>query len=494
MSKKILRWFGAMALLALTAASPAVSGEYQGFADRYAVQVGDLNSDGRQDLHLRFKPPVLPVMLDDIAIPIAPRIPVKDFVLQQDSSGGFSLVPNLTAAQQASISAWGEIAAQLIYGDFNVDGMIDVLIRGVSGFVPGAKDAIVFAPQAHGASPAHVRSWDTGLEWFVRDVVGWVEDSEHYYDPGLVHACQPRLVWIPVHEGDEFGNVWYRWEPVQVVVCGTYLDTTNYSVPALEFLNEFIYSLRFGDLWPQVDEAPQVSQILKSVLGIPIMRDTLENGGADWGVESSLKPAIMDPDVPETRDSSFARLRLESLFKAIRKLVIDTMCDPPGTQHDYEMENKVCPAGASGCTQSDVYFGEMLYHPVTGYWDRKKPFFNGETGYARMGCTWWVAGACDPLSMLGWKGVGIFDGGPIQVWRYDSEYRYQNQTLPGHLFHSGTVNRWSQPDPSGGVKIRTVGGGTGACPTVNQLGGLYIFWTLDRFIECHIAGGCGKAH
>jgi hypothetical protein len=491
---KTLALLGVMSIASAVAA-PAMAGEYQGFADRYTVHSGDLNADGRPDLHLKFKPPVIPIMMDDITIPIAPPIPVKDFVLQQSATGGFTLISTLTQVQLSAVASWAEIAAELVYGDFNVDGMIDILIRGVGTFLPSAQDVIVFAPLNHGESPLHVRSWDTGLNRFFRDVAGWVQDPDHYYDPGLVYACQPRLVWIPVYEGDEFGNSWWRWEPVQIQVCGTYLDTTNYSVPALEFLNEFIYSLRFGDLWPQTDEAPQVSQILKTVLGVPIMRDTLEQGGANWGFERSLLPVLNDPDDPTTRDSFFARLRLESLFSMLRKLVVDSFCDTSGTPHSYEMENNVCLAGEAGCDQSNVYFNEMLYHPITGYWDRKTPFQNGERGYARMGCTWEIKGACDPLDLSGFgiTGVGIFDGGPIVVWRHDSEYRHQNQTLPGHLFHPGTIDRSSQPDANG-VKIRSVGAGTGDCPTLNVLGGLYLVWTVDRFIECHLAGGCAKVH
>lgn len=486
------------ACLALVMMTTAGAQEYEGFPDRYVVQVGDLNGDGRTDLHLQFRPPVVPITLDDLTIPIAPPLPVQDFVLQQNTSGGFDLVTNLTAAQRAAVAAWPESSAvKLVHGDINVDGYMDIVVRQVASAIPQARDVIVFAPDTHGAPPFHVRTWDSELEMFFRDVIGWIENPLHYYDPGLYTACVPAVRLVQVQHTDMFGNVWYTWEWELVAVCGTFLDPTGFSIPALSFLSGFVYSINFGDLIPGVDEAPFISQVLQSVLGVPIMRGTLESGGQDFGLPASLRVLLEQTEQqPTLRNIFLDRLRLVTLwFQNIKKLVVDTFCDPPGTPHFYQVQSKVCSTGAN-CTPGNVYFTEQLVHPAPGYWDNKTPIQHGQDGYAELGCTREIKGACDPIRMIGIKipGVGIFDGGPIHFERYDSQLHHANVTDQGHLFHPGRVDRWSQPAAGGGVQIYTQGTGTGACPLVNTLGGIYLFRTLDKFIECHLAGGCNKQH
>lgn len=472
--------------------------EYQGFPDRYVLRTGDLNGDGRTDMRLHFHPPVVTISLDDLTIPVVPPPPAADFVLQQNATGGFDLVTALTAAQRAVVASWPEVLASIIYGDINVDGYIDILIRDVAEIIPQAQDVIVFAGSTRGAPPAHVRSVDAAFKLFMRDVSGWIQNPQHYYDPGLVYACQPDLRWVLVpHYDSEFGEVWYTWELIVVDVCGYYLNPDGYSIPALNFLRQFVVSLSFGDLPTQVSDAVEVSQRLEDLFGIPIFRGTLETGQPDFGLPTELQPILTDADAPTVRDSFIDRYRLERLFNTLRKMFFEEFCVPPGTNHFYEMTYKVCSAGIPGCTQSAVYFDELLFHPVTGYWDHKRPVLETPRpfpGYAELGCTHEIIGACDPIRMIGINipGVGVLDGGPIVIWRFDSEFHHRNDTLVGHLFHLGSVDRWSEPAPGGGIQTRTVGTGTGQCPTLNKYGGMYIFWTLDRFIECHLANGCAK--
>lgn len=473
------------------AATPA---EYEGFPELYRLQSGDLNGDGRSDLHLKYVAPVTPIPFDDLTIPITPPRPIADFVLLQNSSGGFT-VSTVTTAQAATISSWPTVTAQLIPVDVNIDGYFDMLIRGVSGIAPGAQDVIVFAPSTSGAAPTSVRNWDTAFEQFVRDAIGWIENPQHYYDPGIYYACQPTLAWVRVTNSDVWGNVWYSWELQQVNACGNWFDPTGYSIPALNFLNQFVLSLVFGDIISGVDEAPMLSQLMRNVLGVPFMRGTLETGAQDWGMPPNLRLVVGgNPEVEAIK--VLDRERLVALFTLFPKIKKTTFCQQSGP-HYYNFTETVCPiAGNVGCSLDEVYFGEMVFHPAPGYWDQQKPIAQVEQGYAELNCNRTIPGACDPIRARGLpRGKGIFDGGPIEVVRYDFEYHHENKTKPGHIFHPGTVDRYAKPQTGGvGIAIQTIGNGQGACPSINYYGGLYLFRTLNKFIECHIAGKCGKKH
>lgn len=38
------------------------------------------------------------------------------------------------------------------------------------------------------------------------------------------------------------------------------------------------------------------------------------------------------------------------------------------------------------------------------------------------------------------------------------------------------------------------GQGTGSCPRTNEISGQEIFNSVDKFIKCHLAGGCSIKH
>ncbi len=136
-------------------------------------------------------------------------------------------------------------------------------------------------------------------------------------------------------------------------------------------------------------------------------------------------------------------------------------------------------------------------HPATGYWQHShsSPFHSSPPPlYAELGCNRDIPGACDPLYALLGSGlgqhIGIFDGGPFDLTTDDANYHHTNTTRPGHVFDPGVIDRWARPAADGGIEILTKGPGNGACPKLNELGGQYLFYTLDKFIQCHLAGGC----
>jgi hypothetical protein len=493
-TKTLIAILGAASLLSIR---PAVAANYVGFGESYAVQVGDLNGDGLKDIHLVYRPHVALIGLDDMTIPIAGHAsPVGDFVLQQTSSGGFTIVSNLSAAQKAAVATWPIVSGiKIQVHDYNVDGLADVLVSKVSSTIPGAQDVFVFAPKSEGAPPTVAKSWDMGkgtsLDWFVRDILGWLTNPQHYYDPGLYYSCQPALVWVPVQQTDAAGNTYIDFQLEQVTVCGNWLNPATYSIDALNFNWNFWAPLVYAALPPKVQQAINISQLFTKQFGISLMNGTLESGAQDFGLSTDLQAVLTSCQSVDSNQcyAFFDGLRLMKLLLALRMMAVNGFCDlfDPPAHHDYLLpasSEQVCGASSNGCNPDHLYTGEMLVHPATGYWQRShsQPFKDGDQGYAEMGCNRDIPNACDPI-----YGLGSF--GAISAYPTTPNYDHINATRPGHIFHPGWIERTVVP-VSGGLAIQTHGWGDGACPILNELAGPRIFRVLDQFIACHLAGGC----
>lgn len=146
-----------------------------GFDARYRAYQGDLNGDGRTDLYVKWTPRIVPIPFDDLTIPVpTSKRGVTDFVLQQTSTGTFSLVSTLTSTQLAAVRQW-PIASniQLAPGDINYDGAVDLIVRNVASLVSGGNNLMVFAAPSGVSAPTQVLQLNSTLRSFYQDVAGW---------------------------------------------------------------------------------------------------------------------------------------------------------------------------------------------------------------------------------------------------------------------------------------------------------------------------------
>jgi hypothetical protein len=117
-----------------------------GFGDGYTLKYGDFNVDGRRDLMIQAPPPrIVPIFLDDIAIPIKLCCDEPDKVLINNGDGNFTLINALTAAQQLIAALW-PIADEVFLDDrdFDVEGKIDLEIIGIKTLISDADDLILY--------------------------------------------------------------------------------------------------------------------------------------------------------------------------------------------------------------------------------------------------------------------------------------------------------------------------------------------------------------
>lgn len=171
---------------------PPVPGtpEEQLFYD-YTVHSGNINGDAYTDLYVKRVSGGEP--LDGS---------IDNVILTGVAGGHFSvLVPS--SGQTAIAGNWPVRAIDIALDDFNADGFLDLLLRGVGTLISGAYDQIIFSPaQVLSATPKGLRSVTPNLLNFIGDlhqfnyndnyfIENSVEVEEGYWDYEL--ECE--LLW-----------------------------------------------------------------------------------------------------------------------------------------------------------------------------------------------------------------------------------------------------------------------------------------------------------
>ena len=101
-------------------------------AGSHAVLQGDYNSDGITDYYLAARPQPLVLPLNGLGVQVIPRTQ-HSFVLQSAAGGKYTVLRPLDMARVAQV-AWMPAPYSTLVGDYNGDGLSDLLLRpGVSG-------------------------------------------------------------------------------------------------------------------------------------------------------------------------------------------------------------------------------------------------------------------------------------------------------------------------------------------------------------------------
>ena len=145
---------------------------YSGFDDAYKAYSGYVDSDGYEDIILAKSGTPSE---GDLAL-------IWNDVEQIYTIGSVSYVPVVTPVE-------------LVLGDFNVDGLIDVLIKDIEA---DRFDQIVFAPSL-GESHSVVTAVDEEFQMFFRDVGSWMQDDT-YFDNAIVSAEVPSYRYAIVYD------------------------------------------------------------------------------------------------------------------------------------------------------------------------------------------------------------------------------------------------------------------------------------------------------
>ena len=252
----------------------------QGFDDDYKIFQGDFNNDGLVDFYIRKTSIVL--LHGDIITPIV----VQDdgFVLEQGLDQSFTVVSDIDF--QASV--WTESAVELIFQDFNMDGVMDILLEGVNDGINGLNDLIVFAGTANGSPPVHVRTIDQEFKQFIGDISSWSTDPNYFYQEEnfLGYQCanwDSRPVYGYYYdyflEAEVYGFLYY------IDVCVEYVpvfDLSGFNQDALSLIADLDSKADASGVWDIEAGSPtgvRISDILEDVFGTTVFGNVFKNGG-----------------------------------------------------------------------------------------------------------------------------------------------------------------------------------------------------------------------
>ncbi len=181
----------------------------------------------------------------------------------------------------------------LVLEDFNLDGFVDVLVRGLGSAITGELDRIVYAPgKKVGGYPVVLSAVDTDFLAFLRETSSWTRDRAYFENNAVSITSVQSSGFTSVYEcvDDEPGNFYYTdypcpfnhtevgkvYEPFKDVV--TVISYGNFNNDALDFARQF--SLVDGHTSPDIalgsQSARDLNRILERVFGLEMLNGQLD--------------------------------------------------------------------------------------------------------------------------------------------------------------------------------------------------------------------------
>jgi hypothetical protein len=201
---------------------------------QYQTRSGDINYDGRTDLFVR-----------RTSGGSANNGVLENVILQQNSyDGTFStVVPS--ASQYNTAIGWPTSSATVVVDDLNVDGFVDVAVKGVAAATGGASNQIVFSPASTSATPKGLRAVDSSLTQFVGNSLDQVAKPQYIESRAVLQPFVGYLVVFSCSFGPVgvLDDIYYSF-PIPCVmgvvyISGSYWDYRGLSEQAVSmWLNE----------------------------------------------------------------------------------------------------------------------------------------------------------------------------------------------------------------------------------------------------------------
>ena len=212
----------------------------------------------------------------------------QDIVLRKTANGFEFVAPDSVSGPPPS--GWPvSSTVDLVLNDINLDGFVDVLVRGLGSAITGALDQIVYAPGRAGGSPIVLNAVDDSLKNFLSEVSSWTQNPMFFQQ----HQ-EPGEVTVTIHRADCFIGENRRWcsSIPRVIITRSGVRYTNKSSEAREFAQQF--SLVDGRIDPSItpgsDKATNVSRILESVFGAEVLNGNLRQPcGTEFECQSEIR-------------------------------------------------------------------------------------------------------------------------------------------------------------------------------------------------------------
>ena len=239
---------------------------------QFETRLGDINSDGLKDIYIR--------RLSGHAN----NGVISQTILVQYSNRTFK-IHNASSSQLTEAKSWSKVNIVAALGDFNLDGYVDVFLKGVSSVLIGVKDQLVFSSgmQYNGKAQA-VTNIDDNFKKTFGSVANWIVDKDYFKDNMITRykwVIYPAFVWNPRTD---------KWEPILVPGRQKYYeyDSDLISQDAVSIKNALFDIFKVG-----IDKSPyetinKLANYLSDSLGVEVSIGSKSNECKDAGFVKSL--------------------------------------------------------------------------------------------------------------------------------------------------------------------------------------------------------------
>ena len=171
------------------------------FTYQFETRVGDINADGRKDIFIKRN-----------TGPSSNGV-INKIMLTGNADGSFSIY-NAATWELNSASDWPQKSIEVANNDFNLDGYIDVMLKGVSDHISGSKDHIIFSnQQANGRADA-VTNMDDQFYKFFSNAAMYTADGDYFANHSEIgYQLHYEYVWMctwghyPYYDGFNCGYI-----------------------------------------------------------------------------------------------------------------------------------------------------------------------------------------------------------------------------------------------------------------------------------------------
>jgi hypothetical protein len=252
---------------------------------QYQTRQGDINGDGRTDLFIR-----------RTSGGSANNGVLENVILQQNSAGGTFSTVVPTGSQYNTALGWPVSSASVVIDDFNVDGFVDVELKGVAAATgaSGATDQIVFSPAAATTTPKGLRAVDDGLKTFAANALDYSVDRNFISNQAVLQSFVGYLVVFSCSfgVGGVMDDIVYSF-PIPCVLGTIYISGSYWDYRGVheEAVAIWTNDKAYGTGSATATAATQgMKHAVEDVLGVPV-------GG--WSMEEELGGLgeYSDPDV-----------------------------------------------------------------------------------------------------------------------------------------------------------------------------------------------------
>ena len=257
----------------------------------YQVRKGDINGDGKLDL-----------FVNRTSGGNANNGVLNTTILQQQSDKTF-LAITATPAQLSTAGSWATATIEVVLSDFNMDGYVDLILKGISNHIAGANNQMVFSKgQLFSGQASSVRDIDDDFVKTFSSITHWLGDSNYFenniitvtgYTYVLTYGCQYNWSY-----GEYICGFYYVLVPYTV----TGYDSSLISQDALDLRDALEDVTQAGEfvLDALSNPAKAVADILEGILGETILGGVLRNGGI-LQIEIDGGLTIGSPHLDDTR-------------------------------------------------------------------------------------------------------------------------------------------------------------------------------------------------